>query len=98
MTSKARTQQTQHEPVSNETRYPVLDKVNFPSDIKKLTDEQIKELATDVRHYLIDAVSKTGGHLGANLGVVELTTAIHAVFDTPEDRVIWDVSHQAYPH
>jgi 1-deoxy-D-xylulose-5-phosphate synthase len=72
--------------------------VNTPADIKSLTDEEIKQLADDVRGATIRAVSKTGGHLGAGLGVVELTTAIHAVFDTPEDKLIWDVGHQCYPH
>ena len=76
----------------------ILDRVTIPSDIKSLNDDEIKQLATDVRHAVIQSVSKTGGHLGAGLGVVELTTAIHAVFDTPKDRLIWDVGHQCYPH
>ena len=75
-----------------------LNNINFPSDIKKLNDEELKVLSEEVRSEMIDAVSKTGGHLGAGLGVVELTVAIHATFDTPHDRLIWDVGHQAYPH
>lgn len=78
--------------------FPVLDRVNTPADLKTLDDEQLKLLADDVRRFMIDSVSRTGGHLGAGLGVVELTVALHAVFDTPEDRLIWDVGHQSYPH
>jgi 1-deoxy-D-xylulose-5-phosphate synthase len=77
---------------------PLLDKVSSPEDLKKLSNEQLTQLADELRAETISAVSVTGGHLGAGLGVVELTTAIHAVFDTPKDRLIWDVSHQSYPH
>jgi 1-deoxy-D-xylulose-5-phosphate synthase len=77
---------------------PLLDKVSSPEDLKKLSNEQLSQLADELRAETISAVSVTGGHLGAGLGVVELTTAIHAVFDTPKDRLIWDVSHQSYPH
>ena len=77
---------------------PLLDQINYPSDLKKLTPEQLPQLAKELREELIDAVSVTGGHLGAGLGVVELTIAIHYLFDTPNDRLIWDVGHQAYPH
>lgn len=76
----------------------LLSGVNTPSDFRHFTDDQLKQLADDVRIEMIDAVSKTGGHLGAGLGVVELTVALHAVFNTPDDRIIWDVGHQAYPH
>ncbi len=75
-----------------------MDSVTVPSDIKDFTDDQLEILANDVRQNMITAVSKTGGHLGAGLGVVELTVALHAVFDAPKDRIIWDVGHQAYPH
>jgi 1-deoxy-D-xylulose-5-phosphate synthase len=75
-----------------------LDKVNFPSDIKNLKISELKILAEEVREEIIDAVSVTGGHLGAGLGVVELTIALHYVFDTPNDKIIWDVGHQTYPH
>ena len=79
-------------------KYQYLNKVNFPSDIKKLKSSELKILAKEVREELIDAVSVTGGHLGAGLGVVELTIALHYVFDTPNDKIIWDVGHQTYPH
>lgn len=76
----------------------LLDQVNVPSDMRHFSDEQLKTLAGEVRTQTIDAVSKTGGHLGAGLGVVELTVALHAVFNTPDDKLIWDVGHQCYPH
>ena len=76
----------------------LLDRVNIPADMKDFSDEQLHQLADEVRTATIEAVSKTGGHLGAGLGVVELTVAIHAVFNTPEDKLIWDVGHQCYPH
>ncbi len=76
----------------------ILEKVNYPSDIKKLSIKELTVLAKEIREFLIDKVSKTGGHLASNLGVVELTIALHYVFDTPEDRIIWDVSHQIYVH
>ena len=79
-------------------KYQYLDKVNFPSDIKNLKSSELKILAKEVREEMIDAVSVTGGHLGAGLGVVELTIALHYVFDTPNDKIIWDVGHQTYPH
>ena len=79
-------------------KYKYLDGVNFPSDIKKLNQSELKILTNEVREELIDVVSITGGHLGAGLGVVELTVALHYVFDTPNDKLIWDVGHQTYPH
>ena len=79
-------------------KYKYLDGVNFPSDIKKLNQSELKALTNELREELIDVVSITGGHLGAGLGVVELTVALHYVFDTPNDKLIWDVGHQAYPH
>ena len=79
-------------------KYKYLNKVNFPSDIKNFEISELKILAKEVREELIDAVSVTGGHLGAGLGVVELTIALHYVFDTPNDKIIWDVGHQTYPH
>ncbi len=78
--------------------YKYLNNINFPSDIKKLNNEELKVLSEEVRSEMIDAVSKTGGHLGAGLGVVELTVALHHIFDTPKDKLIWDVGHQSYPH
>ena len=80
------------------SKYKFLDNVNFPSDIKKFSNSDLKILSNEIRDKMIEAVSKTGGHLGAGLGVVELTVAIHYVFDTPKDKIIWDVGHQSYPH
>lgn len=77
---------------------PLLDQVNTPADLKKVDDRDLPQLAAELRDEMIDAVSVTGGHLGAGLGVVELTIAIHKVFDTPKDRLIFDVGHQCYPH
>ncbi|WP_113406589.1 1-deoxy-D-xylulose-5-phosphate synthase [Hyphomicrobiales bacterium] len=77
---------------------PLLDRVQYPSDLRKLEDRELPQLAREVRDEMIDAVSRTGGHLGAGLGVVELTIAIHSVFNTPNDRLIFDVGHQCYPH
>ncbi|MFY9687468.1 MAG: 1-deoxy-D-xylulose-5-phosphate synthase [Pseudolabrys sp.] len=84
--------------MSEVSKTPLLDRVNLPRDLKNLSVEQLRQLADELRHETIDAVAKTGGHLGAGLGVVELTVALHYVFDTPADRLIWDVGHQAYPH
>jgi 1-deoxy-D-xylulose-5-phosphate synthase len=77
---------------------PLLDRVHIPADLKRLSESELPQLAAELRAEMIDAVSQTGGHLGAGLGVVELTVALHYVFDTPSDRLIWDVGHQAYPH
>ena len=84
--------------MDNKIRTPLLDSVNTPSDLKKLKPEELKQVADELRQETIDAVSITGGHLGAGLGVVELTVVLHYVFNTPVDRLIWDVSHQTYPH
>jgi 1-deoxy-D-xylulose-5-phosphate synthase len=77
---------------------PLLDRVHWPADLKGLSDRELRQLADELRAETVSAVSQTGGHLGAGLGVVELTVAIHAVFDTPRDKLIWDVGHQCYPH
>ena len=77
---------------------PLLDKVKSPQDLRALKAEDLVQLAGELRAETIEAVSVTGGHLGAGLGVVELTVALHYIFDTPNDRLIWDVGHQAYPH
>jgi 1-deoxy-D-xylulose-5-phosphate synthase len=77
---------------------PLLDQVHLPSDLKRFSDEELHQVAQELRAETISAVSVTGGHLGAGLGVVELTVALHAVFDTPRDKLIWDVGHQCYPH
>ena len=77
---------------------PLLDTVTTPADMKRFSDQELRRLSDELRAETVSAVSETGGHLGAGLGVVELTVALHAVFDTPKDRIIWDVSHQTYPH
>ena len=84
--------------MSAENATPLLDKIQMPKDLRQLSDAELKQLADELRQETISAVSVTGGHLGAGLGVVELTVALHHVFDTPEDRLIWDVGHQCYPH
>jgi 1-deoxy-D-xylulose-5-phosphate synthase len=84
--------------VTVQSKTPLLDLVNTPSDLRKLEEGQLRQLADELRRETIDAVAVTGGHLGAGLGVIELTVALHYVFDTPSDRLIWDVGHQAYPH
>jgi len=81
-----------------ESKTPLLDTVTLPADIRRLRPDQLRQLADELRQETVSAVSVTGGHLGAGLGVVELTVALHYVFDTPRDRLIWDVGHQAYPH
>jgi 1-deoxy-D-xylulose-5-phosphate synthase len=78
--------------------YPLLNSVHIPRELRSLEELQLEQLAEELRHFLIDTVSRTGGHLAAGLGVVELTIALHYVFNTPDDRLIWDVGHQAYPH
>lgn len=83
-------------PIKSET--PLLDKVNVPSELRTLKEDQLQQVADELRRETINAVSVTGGHLGAGLGVVELSVALHYVFNTPDDRIVWDVGHQAYPH
>src|SRR6476619_6948440 len=77
---------------------PILDTINSPADLRRLDEKQLRQVADELRAETISAVAVTGGHLGAGLGVVELTVALHYLFDTPHDRVVWDVGHQAYPH
>ena len=84
--------------MSDRPETPLLDQVKYPADLRALSKDQLPELAHELRQEVIAAVSVTGGHLGAGLGVVELTVALHYVFDTPGDKLIWDVGHQAYPH
>jgi 1-deoxy-D-xylulose-5-phosphate synthase len=84
--------------LSESSKTPLLDRILFPNDLKNLSADQLKQLANELRTETVDAVAKTGGHLGAGLGVIELTVALHYVFDTPSDRLIWDVGHQSYPH
>jgi 1-deoxy-D-xylulose-5-phosphate synthase len=80
------------------THYPLLDQINFPSDVRNLSKDQLKPLAKELREFLTQSVSVSGGHFSAGLGTVELTVALHYVFDTPSDQLVWDVGHQAYPH
>ena len=84
--------------MSERPQTPLLDRVEFPADIRKLQKAELPQLAEELRAEMISAVSQSGGHLGSGLGVVELTVAIHYVFDTPDDKLIWDVGHQCYPH
>jgi 1-deoxy-D-xylulose-5-phosphate synthase len=84
--------------MTDRPKTPLLDRVSTPADLKSLNDRELRQVADELRAETISAVSQTGGHLGAGLGVVELTVAIHAVFDTPRDKLIWDVGHQCYPH
>ena len=76
----------------------LLDQIEYPADLRKLNRDQLEKVSEELREELIDVVSETGGHLGAGLGVVELTVAIHYVFNTPKDKLVWDVGHQCYPH
>ena len=76
----------------------LLSQINFPADLRKLKKNDLKQVSDELREELISVVSETGGHLGAGLGVVELTVAIHYVFNTPKDKLVWDVGHQCYPH
>ena len=76
----------------------LLDNINFPSDLRKLEKNKLKDVCNELRNEVIEAVSETGGHLGAGLGVIEMTVALHYVFNTPKDKLVWDVGHQCYPH
>src|SRR5436190_6546606 len=82
----------------NPSMYELLKTINDPAELRKLDRKQLHQLAGELRAFVLDSVSKTGGHLSSNLGTVELTIALHYVFDTPEDRIVWDVGHQTYPH
>ena len=76
----------------------LLDKINYPIDLRKLNKNKLEKVSQELRSEMINVVSETGGHLGAGLGVVELTVALHYVFNTPKDKLVWDVGHQCYPH
>ena len=87
--------------MSKTTRYPqgpLLSKINSPDDLRKLNKNQLEQICSELRQYIIDIVSEKGGHFGASLGVIELTVALHYVFNTPSDQLVWDVGHQAYGH
>ena len=88
----------ENQKMSDEVKYPVLSKINVPADIRDLSSQELKTLCKDIREYLIDTISEVGGHFGGGLGTVELAVALHKVFDTPHDLVVWDTGHQAYPH
>ena len=77
---------------------PILDKVSSPEELRTMSDSDLDQVAKELRNEVIEVVSQTGGHLGSSLGVVELTVALHAIFKTPRDKLIWDVGHQCYPH
>ena len=77
---------------------PLLSQINFPSDLRTFKQEQLKQVCDELRQFIIDIVSVNGGHFGASLGVVEMTVALHYVFNTPDDQLVWDVGHQAYGH
>jgi len=82
----------------SEMRYKFLDEIRYPSDLRALDIKDLRSVCTELRDFLVDCVSKTGGHFGAGLGAVELAVALHYAFNTPEDKLIWDTGHQAYPH
>ena len=82
----------------NPSMYELLRTIDDPAELRKLDRKQLPQLADELRAYVLDSVAKTGGHLSSNLGTIELTIALHYVFDTPEDRIVWDVGHQTYPH
>ncbi|MCF6252582.1 MAG: 1-deoxy-D-xylulose-5-phosphate synthase, partial [Methylococcaceae bacterium] len=84
--------------MNNSGNYPLLDQISTPDDVRKLSKNQLFTLADEVRRFLTHTVSLSGGHFSAGLGTVELTVALHYVFNTPEDQLVWDVGHQAYPH
>src|SRR5438046_7380557 len=84
--------------VTVSSKTPLLDQITTPQDLRRLEPKQLRQVADELRQEMIDAVAVTGGHLGAGLGVIELTVALHYIFDTPTDRLVWDVGHQAYPH
>ena len=84
--------------MESEPTYPLLETVNLPADLRELDEAQLPALADELRRFLIETVAKTGGHLAAGLGTVELTLALHYIYDTPRDRLVWDVGHQTYPH
>ena len=78
--------------------YTLLDQVNIPKDLRGFSDDELIKLASDIREYILDVISKTGGHLAAGLGTVELSVVLHYIYNTPKDKIIWDVGHQCYPH
>ena len=84
--------------MTDSSDFPLLDTINSPVELRRLAEQDLQPLADELRRFLIDVTSETGGHLAPGLGAVELTVALHYVFDTPRDRLVWDIGHQAYPH
>ncbi|MBD3670975.1 MAG: 1-deoxy-D-xylulose-5-phosphate synthase, partial [Gammaproteobacteria bacterium] len=84
--------------MAHSSRYPLLSRIDSPEDLRRLEARELEPLAAELREFLIESVTQTGGHLSAGLGTVELTLALHYVYETPEDRLVWDVGHQSYPH
>ena len=84
--------------MNTSSAHPLLSRIDSPADVRRLARAELKQLAVELREFLLQSVSRTGGHLSSNLGTVELTVALHHVFHTPEDRLVWDVGHQTYPH
>ena len=84
--------------MSDKAIFPLLEKINYPQDLRKLKKEQLYTLSKELREFILDTVSNTGGHLASNLGSIELTIALHYVYNTPDDLLVWDVGHQSYPH
>jgi 1-deoxy-D-xylulose-5-phosphate synthase len=82
----------------SESDYKILNKINSPDDLRKLSEDELEQVCSELRSFLIDELSKNPGHFGASLGVVELTVAIHYIYNTPYDKIVWDVGHQAYGH
>src|ERR1700746_1101915 len=91
-------QSARRKPLYQPSKTPLLDQIRTPEDLRRFEPSRLRQIADELRDDLINTVSQTGGHLGAGLGVVELTVALHYTFDTPNDRLIWDVGHQSYPH
>ncbi|HCK75597.1 MAG TPA: 1-deoxy-D-xylulose-5-phosphate synthase, partial [Gammaproteobacteria bacterium] len=83
--------------MTNSSDFPLLDTIGSPADLRQLAEQDLQPLAHELRRFLIDVTSETGGHLAPGLGALELTVALHYVFDTPRDRLVWDIGHQAYP-
>ena len=82
----------------NNNRYPLLSEINYPADLRALDAQQMQTVSDELRSYLLDSVAVSGGHFAAGLGAIEITIALHYVFNTPHDRIVWDVGHQCYPH
>ena len=98
MATSSYSKETKNNNQEIQVEYKYLNNINLPADLRKLSVSELKNVSDEVREFIIDAISKTGGHLGAGLGTVELAVVLHYVFNTPDDKLVWDVGHQAYPH